>query len=44
MQVATLETHVAHAWDGRMSVIGNSFYGVGVNDCVLKATTTGTAS
>jgi oxygen-dependent protoporphyrinogen oxidase len=32
-----LETHVAGAWHGRLHLAGNSFYGAGVNDTVVRS-------
>eukprot|EP00040_Diaphanoeca_grandis_P044601 m.12901 g.12901 ORF g.12901 m.12901 type:complete len:519 (-) comp9500_c0_seq1:47-1603(-) len=39
-RVENIHTRVAQKYSGCLSVIGNAFGGVGVNDCVLNATTT----
>lgn len=42
VRVQEIRDSLAKEWDSRLSVTGNSFQGVGVNDCVLSATRLGT--
>eukprot|EP00038_Savillea_parva_P016904 m.18538 g.18538 ORF g.18538 m.18538 type:complete len:507 (+) comp3603_c0_seq2:203-1723(+) len=40
-RVAVIEKALMREWNHRLSVVGNSYYGVGVNDCVLAGTNLG---